>query len=331
MDRSPAAPARPFSIVDWNVYLGADILRLVDGVYPGPIAVRAAELWSMVAATDFARRAGFLAARLAELAPVAITLQEVFAWSARPAGGPAVEVDHLAILAHELARRGVGYRAFRTRGFTCEVPMAGGSLAMTDSLVTLVRDDVDVVGHTGRPYHAAHEVTIGGRTVRALRCWSVVELAAPWPRIVNTHLEFAPGTQPAQAAELLALVDGLPGPLVLAGDFNLDAAADPGGPGGASGSPELDLHGALRRRGFTDAWDPPRGRGATATQDEDLTHLDSRLSTRIDWVLARGAGAWSRVHLLGAAVDDRRALGLWPSDHAGITAVLASAPGGQPS
>ena len=326
----PPPPAeRELTIVNWNIYLGADIVRLVDGVYPGPIEERAAALWTIVRNTDFARRAGFIAARIAELAPDFVTLQEVFRWSLEPAGdaSSAVTVDYLELLQQELGRRGASYHAFRTPGFTCAVPIAGGDalaprdvLTMQDSIVTLVRADLGEVRFTGRPYAAARSVPIGGRSVRALRCWSAVEVAAPRPlRIVNTHLEFDRPAQAEQARELLSLLDGHAGPTLLAGDFNLDA------PGSRGDEPhQAELYEALRTRGFADAWrERGSGAGLTATQPEELANLESKLDTRIDWILARGTGPFTHAWLLGASPRDRASLGLWPSDHAGVTATLA--------
>lgn len=332
----PLPAARELTIVNWNIYLGADIVRLVDGVYPGPIEERAAALWTIVGKTDFARRAGFIAARIAELAPELVTLQEVFRWSVAPAGDAsrtasgAVTIDYLDLLEQELGRRGASYRAFRTAGFSCAVPIWGGDvLTMQDSIVTLVRADLGEVRFTGRPYAAARSVPIGGQQVRALRCWSAVEVAAPWPlRLVNTHLEFDRPAQAEQVRELLSLLDGHAGPTLLAGDFNLDA---PGAPADEApneapneASLEVELYEALRTRGFRDAWRERGGAaGLTATQPEELLNLESRLDTRIDWVLARGTGPFTHAWLLGAKARDRASLGLWPSDHAGVTATLA--------
>jgi Endonuclease/Exonuclease/phosphatase family len=345
MTLSSLPAERALTIINWNIYLGADIVRLVDGAYPGPIEERAAELWAMVGRTDFPRRAGFIAARIAELTPELVTLQEVFRWSVAPAeaAGDAVghasddasggvTVDYLELLEQELGRRGASYRAFRTSGFSCAVPLPGGQvLTMQDSIVTLVRADLGEVRFTGAPYAAARRVPIGGRAVPALRCWSAVEVSAPWPlRLFNTHLEFDRPAQVEQARELLALLDGHAGATLLAGDFNLDAPIAPNdAPNDApsaepEGLHEIALYDELRARGFRDAWrERGHGAGLTATQPEALHNLDSKLDTRIDWILARDTGPFTHAWLLGAAGRDRALLGLWPSDHAGVTATLA--------
>lgn len=332
MTISPLSAERALTIVNWNIYLGADIVRLVDGVYPGPIEERAAALWAMVRNTDFPRRAGFIAARIAEISPELVALQEVFRWTVAPAGGTAgaVTIDYLELLEQELGRRGASYRAVRTFGFTCAVPMPGGEvLTMQDSIVTLVRADLGGVRSAGASYEAARSVPIGGRAVRAARCWSAVDVAtpwAPWPlRLVNTHLEFDRPAQREQARELLALLEGHPGPTLLAGDFNLDAPREPTlNEASDEASDDPALYQALRARGFHDAWrERGHGAGFTATQPEELLNHDSKLDTRIDWILARDTGRFAHAWLLGASARDRALLGLWPSDHAGLTATLA--------
>jgi endonuclease/exonuclease/phosphatase family metal-dependent hydrolase len=337
MNISPPAAPPSLTVINWNIYLGADIVRLVDGAYPGPIDERASALWTMVADTDFPRRAGFIAARIAELTPELVALQEVFRWQVAPAEGaaPTTTVDFLEVLTQELERRGARYRAFRTSGFTCAVPLVGGEvLTMQDSIVTLVRADLGEVRFTGAAYAAARSVPIGGRVVRAARCWSALEVLGAAPlRLVNTHLEFDRPAQREQARELLALLDGHPGATLLAGDFNLDAPrALEGADAGAAAARaldgaldgELDLYQALGARGFRDAWrERGSGVGFTATQPEALHNLDSKLDTRIDWILARETGPFTHARLLGASERDRALLGLWPSDHAGVTATLA--------
>lgn len=340
MISSPPSASPSLTVINWNVYLGADIVRLVDGAYPGPIDERASALWAMVADTDFPRRAGFIAARIAELAPELVTLQEVFRWQVAQADGaaPTATMDFLEVLTRELERRGASYRAFRTSGFTCAVPLRGSAvLTMQDSIVTLVRADLGEVRFTGAPYAAARVVPIGGREIRALRCWSALDLLGAAPlRLVNTHLEFDRPAQLEQARELLALLDGHTGPTLLAGDFNLDAPRAAEGAShaavaattatSAAGALEgaLGLYHALGARGFRDAWrERGHGAGLTATQPEALQNPDSKLDTRIDWILARETGPFTHAWLLGASERDRALLGLWPSDHAGVTATLA--------
>jgi endonuclease/exonuclease/phosphatase family metal-dependent hydrolase len=137
---------------------------------------------------------------------------------------------------------------------------------------------------------------------------------------VNTHLEPShPGIQVAQAEELLAGPMDTPLPVVLIGDLN-SAAGGVGSPS-PSDPPTYDN---LIAAGFTDAWTATRGdrAGETWGHDEDLRNPEPHLSVRFDFILTRGDIAASTANLVGEKPGDRTPSGLWPSDHAGVWAVL---------
>jgi endonuclease/exonuclease/phosphatase family metal-dependent hydrolase len=104
-------------------------------------------------------------------------------------------------------------------------------------------------------------------------------------------------------------------PLVLAGDFN--SAAD----GGELSSP---TYGLLLESGLTDVWravatDPD---GATWGQANDLANKESTLDQRLDLVLTGTGVRPLAMERVGHRPEDRIPSGLWPSDHAGLTADL---------
>ena len=157
-------------------------------------------------------------------------------------------------------------------------------------------------------------------------------------RFVNTHLEpadIAPGVmvpelaalQAAQIAELLTVVDPSPMPVIMVGDFNSD---DDGSTTATYG----DVLGA----GFVDAWrvGRPRGNGYTSNQAADLLNQSSQLFHRIDFVFYRDESTRHKGRIRGAVKServgeepgDRTASGLWPSDHAGVSASLGVTSGG---
>lgn len=313
---------REFTAVTWNLYLGADVTRLVDGPHdPRPIEERATDFWKTVVATDFVRRAGLVAARIAERAPQVVALQEVFRWVLRAPGHPPAISDFLDTLQRALEARDARYRALRTWGFHCELPLLDGrQLDVQDSVTTLVRADLATPFAEGGTFADARPVPIGGRDVPALRPWSTVDLVSPGRRVrfTNAHLEFEPETHARQAAELVERLRRHHGPGVVAGDFNVHA---PGRGADAGGFPRL--HRELSELSFDDAWlEHDAGAGFTSTQREDLRNVESALDTRIDWVMARDVGRVARAELLGASPEDRESLGLWPSDHAGVVARL---------
>jgi len=61
---------------------------------------------------------------------------------------------------------------------------------------------------------------------------------------------------------------------------------------------------------------------ASLVQDENLCNPTSALSVRIDYVLTRGNITATSANRVGHRLEDRTASGLWPSDHAGVWAVV---------
>jgi endonuclease/exonuclease/phosphatase family metal-dependent hydrolase len=145
-------------------------------------------------------------------------------------------------------------------------------------------------------------------------------------RFVNTHLEaFSNFYRSAQALELLAgplATTSLP--VVLVGDLN-SAPDDPifneqGSP--FNGTNPYDL---LTGSGFVDTWAllHPQDPGFTCCNEADLLNPVPTLFQRIDHVLLRAGGTAYRSKVIGIDPANRTPEGLWPSDHAGVTAALA--------
>lgn len=154
---------------------------------------------------------------------------------------------------------------------------------------------------------------------------------------VNTHLEvrelgMAQGLpvgfyQSLQALELVEILDVLSAelqvPILVGGDFN-------------SSSQDNFLHdfGAfvltppyrqMAAGGFLDAWvlhRPGEPDGFTCCQEENLLNQRSALYERIDLIFSSEEPRQVKVHLSGNKQADKSPAGLWPSDHAGVTARL---------
>ena len=136
-------------------------------------------------------------------------------------------------------------------------------------------------------------------------------------RFITTHLDVVPPIQLAQMNELLTSAASTKLPVVLAGDFNADAA-NPSDLSFATYQAAIDA-------GFADAW--LQGHhpdlGFTCCQAQDLLNPASMLSLRIDLVLVRGDLHAARIGLVGDRQEDRTPSGLWPSDHAGVAATIS--------
>ncbi len=336
----PAAGARGLVVMTRNVYPGITIESIMAAP-PEQIPVAAAEAWGKLQVTNFAERAGALAAEIALNAPHVVGLQEIPIYrtqlpSDAIVGGtqPATTVafDFLQILLDSLAARGAHYVpqvAYRTTD--AEVPAFAGfgsdgspffmDIRYTDGDAILVRKDVRAANAASGIYRAAIPFAIGGVPLPIVRGWGAVDatVGGVTYRVVTTHLEdMVPEVQVGQAMELLAMLQGETKPIVLVGDFNSDALTN-----------ATLTYGMLRAAGFADVWAQanPRDPGATCCNAELLNNPTPAYTQRIDLILLRGSdvrdgrfvGGLSAA-LVGSTAAGRTASGLWPSDHAGVVA-----------
>jgi endonuclease/exonuclease/phosphatase family metal-dependent hydrolase len=135
---------------------------------------------------------------------------------------------------------------------------------------------------------------------------------------VSVHLVPNQATILTHTDELLTKTASPTLPLVFGGDFNT-RAENPN-------DPSYLIYQKLIDAGLTDAWNPHihrPGLGLTCCQDASLLKPSS-LVARVDLILFRGAFAVEDINLIGNKEIDRTPSGLWPSDHAGIVATLAT-------
>jgi endonuclease/exonuclease/phosphatase family metal-dependent hydrolase len=198
----------------------------------------------------------------------------------------------------------------------------------TDREVILARADVPVTNPQGGVYAARLDIPIGGAGGPPLsqrRGWTSIDATVydHTFRFLSTHLEVqsvAP-IQVLQGAELIAIADASPLPLIMVGDFN--SAAD-----GSQTPTYANLIGA----GFQDVWHRPGEPGYTCCHAEDLLNTAPELDQRLDVVFVRGfrtspeGSIGARVQLVGDNITDRLTSGLWPADHAGVVATLRLPP-----
>jgi len=319
-------PEFPLSILNWNLYLGADVSRVL-GADPALLPNKVSAAREIVNATNFRSRAKTIAAAIYREQPDVVALQEVCRWSSlyrlpleEEFAPEVVEHDFLEILLDELKARGERYfTAARSRGIDVLLPAAHGpDIRLEDSLVLLLRSGQAGSKlkwrkpRTGR-FTSNLRVTLDGEAFEINRGWASVDLlSGEQPvRIITTHLEyFSSAVQPAQLVEILNGPASVPSPVILTGDFN----ARPGSPTWQT----------LKSSGCSDAWEVAGdGPGYTAGQQENLRNVESTLSERIDWIMCRGPVRVLQTSLVGGKDTDRPSGGMWPSDHAGISAKVS--------
>jgi endonuclease/exonuclease/phosphatase family metal-dependent hydrolase len=340
------------NVVTYNVYYGAPIQQLAAVIDPNQIPFVAAELWQQIQqTTDFTERAEAIADGIQAADAHVVALQEMSRFRIQspsnfsPPQSPDADIevlDYVDVLQQALADRGLSYQAFVRETWDVEVPFFNGQgfddLRLTEMLVILVRDDVDVINAVDGTFFAELDIPLGGQTIQKPSGWVAVDITfkdLPYT-FINTHLEPADmdgavypplaELQAYQLAELLTIAGSFENPVIMAGDFNSDA----------DGS-TTDTYQDVRDAGFIDAWliGPPRGNGFTANQDPGLMNPSSQLFHRIDFIFYRDAFTQETgylqgtvdAELLGEEQGDRTSSGLWPSDHAGLAAALYIAPG----
>jgi endonuclease/exonuclease/phosphatase family metal-dependent hydrolase len=320
------------TVMTRNLFLGAD-LRPVYAALAEPerlagVPAAVAAIFNpdrppgLVQRTDFAARAIAIAREIEATGPDVIGLQEAAVWRIRKPGAaaPIVVADHLEILEHEIARRGLAYRrvAMVMNG-DVELPSAAGiGVGLTDRGAILARSELALSDARTGNFINAVEVRTAHGAFPFKRGWAAVDVALTdgTIRFVTTHLEVrspaeAGAVQELQMSELLAGPADTALPVVLAGDFNA--------------RPESATYGRACAAGFDDVWTrahPGGPLGLTCCHRLPLDDPVDELRSRIDFIFTRGNLEATAAATVGDTAD-AFASGLWPSDHAGVIATIA--------
>lgn len=321
-----AADPLPVRVMTQNLSYGAGTgLDLFAGAATGG-------LWDNLQHSDFPARAAQIAREADSARPDFIGLQEAVIWrtgSLLDLGDASdVKYDFTKILINALGQRGLWYRAVAKStnadiAFPGQVDGSLKTLRMTDQDVILARVKrgarAQVLDTDHGNYDATFDLSIpvlGDQPFT--RGWAAVDARMADGgrafRFVTTHLDaFDNDVRDAQAQELLeGPASSLKVPVIVAGDFNAAPGSNP--------------FSAMADANFYDAWTWTHGSapGPTGTQSSSLDNRNSTLSQRIDAVFFRGkrTGA-SAADTVGDTTADKTPSGLWPSDHAGVTATLS--------
>ena len=343
---SDFAGQRGVRLMTQNMYVGLDVLPLAFAPFDQlPFAV--ADGFDDVVANRPEDRIDAIANQIALTRPHLVGLQEVTRLYEQTPSDTMLGVftpnatdelvDFLAVLLDELAQRGLVYEVAAERlGTDIEVPRFDGmvdgnptfsDLRATFSDVLLRRAGVQTTPLFAIDFTAALPFPpIPGALVHRSAVGVVARLGGRDVRVVNTHLEvivdiLPPELQPqfAQVAQLIELLgtDFQPElPTIVLGDFNSPAETGPS-------------YQSMVGAGYVDLWPESIGGdlpGFTCCQDVVLTNPESLLFERIDDIWTKGITLEEPI--LAFTVGDLpffRTLSkprLWPSDHAGVVALL---------
>jgi endonuclease/exonuclease/phosphatase family metal-dependent hydrolase len=302
-------------VMTWNLYLGADILKVVEAAIGRPLSVpvAVAEVYQTMLFTNFRVRAEAIADKIAENKPQVIGLQEVSIFYKQTPGdfmfgnprqSNDVVIDFYEVLNEALLKRGMIYDAFESTNSDVELPMVDNESPTYLSDVRLVDRDMVLVK---RGYHASllladnysNNLTLGLDWVnlKFARGFLIVDVDIKGQifRFVNTHLEVSgnPGSvfrlfQDVQMQELISVLASVsavdPQPIILVGDFNSSPEDEKGD---YIGIPYIPPYIQAVDAGFLDAWLLQRGKhdkGYTFGFDETLRDPKAELTSRIDHI-----------------------------------------------
>jgi endonuclease/exonuclease/phosphatase family metal-dependent hydrolase len=275
-------------------------------------------------------RAARLADEIAAEQPDLIALQEVTTWSTGPYGNTSVLFNQLDLLLVALANRNLHYEAVVANDL-----MDAQAPTVDDFSVFLRIQDRDVIlAKTDRPHFSTSNPQQGQFAamlvvptalgpVAVPRGWSSIDVSVNEAvfHFFDTHVEslyppsFNAALQFAQVGELIGILTASSVPVAIGGDFNANADAGPD----HSGATDL-----VPAAGFIDAWSANHAPGSGKTwplHDEDPSSAVMQPFERIDLIYARDIGVVD-VRRVGDQLSDRTSGGFWPSDHAGVEAVL---------
>lgn len=336
-------------ILTQNLYIGADMLRIVEAQQPEEIPLLVAQSFSIIDNSDFKSRARTFAQQVKEKNPDVIGLQEVSLIRVQEQsdyfiGNPQLAVDvrhdYLSDVMSALAALGLRYKvAGVVTNIDQELPAYGtlnGSnipslydIRLTDRDVVLVREHIDVseVSPYNFTFNLVYPSVAGDIEYVRGAIGITARVRGEDYRIFNTHLEVrfndqVAVVQAAQMRELLTLLATENRATIVIGDLNSDPRYTPDV---VYGIPTPFQQ--LTLAGYSDVWlKAGNGIGLTCCRNETLDNFDLSLTERIDYVFVRSAlvnpsfadQGKAKVEILSDMTD----AGIWYSDHEGLYAKL---------
>jgi hypothetical protein len=332
-----------------NVYVGGYIDRIMQEPNPSLIPFRVAESFQEVLLNNFYYRAEAIADEISSGQPHLVGLQEISTMYRQSPGdylfgnpnqANDLVFDYLQILMDALAARGLEYEVSGIiLNFDIEMPMFAGTnpydlshyddMRLLDFDVVLNRKDVAVSNVTEQNYQ--YFIPFSGIPIKRGFVALDAGVGHKMYKFVSTHLESADvpigdsTIRRLQAEELMGYLSNVTLPIIVVGDLNTEA------PDGAA-------YQDFMANGYIDAWTRnltrPEIPGFTFGHEPLLRNNEVNLTKRIDLILVKSHVDENGVHnigpvfayVVGDELSDRILFPdetyVWPSDHAGVIALL---------
>ena len=350
------------SFLTWNIYQGFDVAPLFDpSLTPAQVPIIVTQIFRQFLATNFPVRAKAIAKAIVSEKPDLIGLQEAVRVELIIPTFGTVTYDFVEILLEELKEQGLNYAvAARNNNAEAEFPDSNGNLVHfletdailirknhklgvirqkanfrtnltipiagqpftllqgwttileTDAILTRKKHRLDVIRRQEANFQTNLTIPIAGQPFTILRGWSSIDVKIHGKvfRMVNTRLDpTAENIRNAQANEILQGPANTCLPVVITGDLNAP--------------PNSSTINLFIEAGFEDVWDKVgKGPGLTHEQNPDLLNAISMLTERFDYIFFKNGWEPIKAELHGELQNDRTKTGLWPSDHATVSASL---------
>jgi len=303
------------SFLTWNIFQGFDVAPLFIAS-PDQLPEVVTQVFRQFLATNFPVRAKVIAEAIASEKPDLIGLQEAVRIELIIPTFRTVTYDFIGILLEALEERGLKYEvAARNKNVRAKLPDSNGNLIKfweRNAVLIHKGHKLDVIRKQEANFLTNLTVPLGGQPFTILRGWSYIDVKIDGKvfRMINTRLDpTVEDIRNAQAAEILQGPANTRLPVVIMGDLNAP--------------PNSSTNNLFINAGFEDTWNKVgEGPGVTAEQNPDLLNAVSLLNQRIDYILFKNGWEPIEAELVGESQKDRTKTGLWPSDHAGVSASL---------
>jgi len=325
--------AAPIRIYQQNVYPGFDIDAVIDGITSGDpdrFVGALAQGLATLDATNWPERAARMAQEIEAQNPDVVSLNEMVTIERKGLGYIGLpiadgRVDFLAVFGAELAKRNLAYKLVDSLPLTFAPVDIGAAFGIApagtifatyyDRDVLFVRRNVEVANVVADTFAVGQVEVV--RQIRGSITADLTLRGETW-HFVASHPEpsWPANGQVTHVQEILASAGDAARPTVIAGDLNLQ--------------PSSAEHEQLTSAGFVDLLEQQFGSSAAGNtccqSDPALRNASPTLVKRIDYVLVRPADGYTvgpmGIQVFGDDASERTASGMWPSDHAGLFAML---------